>query len=150
LRLKGESDGGGSVSCGREETRERPWQSSMRRSARRQRGSRATQDRAPRRGRTSDRAAQADGWACTPRWRRHANWHEYGRRVRPQVGNGLRHGHGEVGTTTERCDTVHAAQVSVQRTGTWEHEVLARGERGSDIHRSRVDEDEATRLGVRS
>jgi hypothetical protein len=61
-----------------------------------------------------------------------------------------RHGHGEVGTTTERCDTVHAAQVPAQRTGTWEHEVLARGERGSDIHRLHVDEDEATRLGARS
>jgi hypothetical protein len=34
----------------------------------------ATQDREPRRGWTSDRAAQAYGWACTPRWQRHADW----------------------------------------------------------------------------
>jgi hypothetical protein len=48
-----------------------------------------------------------DGWACMLRWLRHADWHEYGRRVRPHVGNGLGHGHGEVGTTAERHDAVH-------------------------------------------
>jgi hypothetical protein len=51
--------------------------------------------------------AQADGWACMPRWQRLADWHGYGRRVRPHVGNGLGHGHGEVGTTAEQHDAVH-------------------------------------------